>query len=175
MRRLATLLALIVATLAALVPVPIPRRTGYRMRFTAVRVGGAPLPCVSPQGRGVFGLAVLTKERIHSSHDAAFGSHAGREERRWLCVTTADAVTVCTAHLGTRESIVASRANDAECAERRGVLTRYDEAGATVFGGDVNRRQSCASSSMWATEDAPAAHTDHDFFAAVGRLAVSSR
>jgi hypothetical protein len=175
------------------------RRTGYRMRFTAVRVGGAPLPCVDPGGRGAFGLAVLTKHRIRSSHDEAFRSHAGPEERRWLCVTTADAVSVCTAHLGTRESVVAGRANDAECSELRGVLARYDEGGATVFGGDLNRRHPCAPSGMWAAEDVSAAqlpgvqhiygslrlrrpsarvagagHTDHDFFLAAGTLPVAS-
>jgi endonuclease/exonuclease/phosphatase family metal-dependent hydrolase len=135
------------------------RRTGYRMRFTAVLVGGAPLPCVEPGRRGVFGLAVLTKERIRSSHDAAFGSHVGPEERRWLCVATADAVNVCTAHLGTRGSNVASRANDAECAELRSVLARYDARGPAVFGGDVNRREPCAPSGMWVTDDTAAAQT----------------
>jgi endonuclease/exonuclease/phosphatase family metal-dependent hydrolase len=175
------------------------RRTGYRMRFAAVRVGGAPIPCVDPGRRGEFGLAVLTRDRIRSSYDEAFRSHAGLEERRWLCVTTADGVSVCTAHLGTRESVVAGRANDAECSELRNVLARYDEAGDTVFGGDVNRRAPCAPSGMWAAEDVSAAqlpgiqhiygslrlrrpsarvaaagHTDHDFFLAAGSLPGTS-
>src|SRR4051812_47078572 len=39
----------------------IARRTGYHLRFSTVTVGGSPLRCVRPRGRGVFGDAVLTK------------------------------------------------------------------------------------------------------------------
>ena len=169
----------------------IARRTGYRLRFAAVLFRGEPLPCVEPGGRGVFGLAVLTREAIRTSHDAAFAVHDGLEERRWLCVTTAGAMHVCTAHLGTRESAEAMRANDAECAELQDVLGRYDRVGTTVFGGDVNRQEPCAPATMWAREDSAATqvagiqhiygstsldqtsarvseatYTDHDFFVA---------
>lgn len=168
----------------------IARRTGYRLRFAAILVGGARLPCVEPGHRGVFGVAVLTRAPIAASHSRAFAAHAGAEERRWLCVTTAGARHVCTAHLSTRDSPAASRANDAECGELRAVLGRYDARGPTVFGGDMNRQAPCAPATMWATEDtvaaqlpgiqhiygsrsrsvrpfvqvAPANHTDHDFF-----------
>jgi endonuclease/exonuclease/phosphatase family metal-dependent hydrolase len=170
------------------------RRTGYRVRFAAVRVAGAPLPCVAPRHRGVFGLAVLTRDAVRSSRDQAFAAHAGSEARRWICATTSRA-TVCTAHLGTRGSAAERRANDSECAELRGVLARYDEAGTTVFGGDTNRRTPCAPAGMWARSDASASHlpgiqhvyggrsltdprarvaaatyTDHDFLAVTGRL-----
>lgn len=166
-------------------------RTGYQVRFTAVLFRGRPLPCVMPAGRGVFGLAILTKDRITSSHDEAFAIHADAEERRWMCATTAHAVSVCTAHLGTRGSTAGRRANDAECHQLRGVLAGYDEAGATMFGGDVNRQQRCSPASMWARHDtaaaqtrgiqhiygsasldepsarvAPATYTDHDYFLA---------
>lgn len=167
----------------------IARRTGYRLRFAAVLIRGEPLPCVAPGNRGVFGLAVLTRDDIRASDDRAFARHNGLEERRWLCVTTDRAISVCTAHLGTRESAAAIRANDAECAELGRVLARYDELGTTVFGGDVNRQEPCAPATMWtradtaatqtagiqhsygsATLDEPstrvaeATHTDHDFF-----------
>ena len=146
---------------------------------------------MKPAGRGVFGLAILTKDRITSSRDEAFTLHADVEERRWMCATTAHAVSVCTAHLGTRGSAAGRRANDAECRQLRGVLARYDEAGATVFGGDVNRQHRCSPATMWATAGhggrpdqghparlrqcalgapssrvAPATYTDHDFFLA---------
>ncbi len=175
----------------------IARRTGYRMRFTAVLVRGEPLPCVAPGRRGVFGLAVLTRERITTSHDQPFAGQAGPEERRWLCVTTARAISVCTAHLGIRESAEAVSANDAECAELRAILARYDEAGTTVFGGDVNRQEPCAPVGMWTGGDTAAAqvagiqhiygslslrgpaarvsaatYTDHDFFLVTGRAAL---
>jgi endonuclease/exonuclease/phosphatase family metal-dependent hydrolase len=167
------------------------RRTGYRMRFAAVLSEGAPVPCVRPGGRGVFGLAVLTEARVSAARDRAFEVHAGAEERRWLCVTTERRTTVCSAHLGTRDSAVARAFNDAECRELRTVLERYDGAGPTVFGGDVNRREPCAPVTMWTRDDtaagqlpgiqhvygstslgAPAArvatatYTDHDFLAA---------
>jgi endonuclease/exonuclease/phosphatase family metal-dependent hydrolase len=177
----------------------IARRAGYRMRFTAVLVRGEPLPCVAPVRRGVFGLAVLTRARITTSHDQPFAGQVGPEKRRWLCVTTARAISVCTAHLGTRESAEAISANDAECAELRAVLARYDGAGTTVFGGDVNRREPCAPDGMWTGGDTAAAqapgiqhiygslslhgpvarvsaatYTDHDFFLATGQAAVGS-
>jgi endonuclease/exonuclease/phosphatase family metal-dependent hydrolase len=173
----------------------IARRTGYQMRFAAVLFEGAQLPCVAPARRGVFGLAVLTKDAVRTSHDQAFAIHADAEERRWICATTVNAITVCTAHLGTRGSAEARRANDAECVELRGVLAGYDDAGTTVFGGDVNRHKPCAPATMWAEEDtaagqlpgiqhvygstsldgpsprvAVATHTDHDFFLTAGRL-----
>lgn len=173
------------------------RRVGYRMRFTAVLVHGEPLPCVAPARRGVFGLAVLTRERIRTSNDQPFAGQTGPEERRWLCVTTSRAISVCTAHLGTRDSAEATRANDAECAELRRVLARYDEAGTTVFGGDVNRQKPCAPDGMWTADDTVAAqlpgiqhiygslslhgpaagvsaatYTDHDFLLAVALAAL---
>jgi len=171
------------------------RRTGYHLRFAAVLVRGARIPCVSPRHRGAFGIAVLTKGPIRSSRDQAFAVHAGLEERRWICATTGRAITVCTAHLGTRGSVEARRANDGECAELQGVLTRYDRAGTTVFGGDVNRRAPCAPAAMWVTGDtaagqvpgiqhvygsttlhdpvarvAAATYTDHDFLLTAGSL-----
>lgn len=169
----------------------IARHTGYRIRFAPVLVRGAPLPCVDPTGRGVFGIAVLARDRIETSQSRAFSAPSGPEERRWLCATTARAETVCTAHLDTRGSAAATQANDLECTELRGVLAGYAAAGVTVFGGDVNRHEPCAPDTMWAREDvaatqapgiqhiygssspgvpsasvAGAAHTDHDYFAA---------
>lgn len=132
------------------------RRTGYRMRFSAVLSGGARVPCVRPGGRGVYGIAVLTKAAVRSAHDGAFEVHAGAEERRWLCVTTGRRTTVCSAHLDTRGSAVARVFNDAECSQLKAVLARYDEAGVTVFGGDVNRRDPCAPGTMWTRDDAAA-------------------
>ena len=175
-------------------------RTGYHLRFAAVRYGATDLSCVKPGGRGVFGIAVLTKAPIVSSDDRAFHVQTDFEQRRWVCASTTDAVTACTAHLSTRGSARARRTNDAECSELRGVLARYDAAGTTVFGGDVNRRASCAPSTMWATEDTAAAqssgiqhvygsaslaaptarvtaavHTDHDFLLTAGRLYARPR
>jgi endonuclease/exonuclease/phosphatase family metal-dependent hydrolase len=170
------------------------RRTGYHLRFSTVLVQGSPLPCVHPAGRGVFGLAVLTRDPIRGWHDQAFATQAGPEQRRWVCVTSARPVTVCTAHLGTRGSSRERRVNDGECAELEGVLARYGGLATTVFGGDLNRRQPCAPASMWATEDdaahqlpgiqhiygsgsltpstgdaRPATYTDHDFFGTAAR------
>jgi hypothetical protein len=170
------------------------RRTGYHARFTAVRVADASLPCVDPGGRGVFGLAVLSRDAISTWHDQAFATQTGSEQRRWICVTSARRVTVCTAHLGSRGSAVGRRVNDGECAELQGVLARYGAMATTVFGGDVNRQTPCAPAGMWATEDdaahqlpgiqhiygsddlgvptgevRPASYTDHDFFGTGGR------
>lgn len=173
----------------------IAAETGYHLRFATVIYNGAPLPCRNPGDRGVFGNAVLTKERIRESAEAAFESQFGSEERRWLCATTTRDVTACVTHLSTRGSDGARAANDGQCAELAQVLAGYAASGPTIFGGDVNRTDSCAAAGMWTLTDAeaeqapgiqhlygsaefrgprvevvPATYTDHDFAVAQARL-----
>jgi len=158
----------------------IARRTGYHARFSRVIYRGERLRCVRPGDRGLFGIAVLTRAAVERAESQDFEAQAGLERRRWLCVTTE--IDVCTAHLNTR-SPVEIAGNDAQCAELAALL-----AGRTaIFGGDVNRRDSCAPDGFWTRTDAaadqapglqhvygsgelrspaaevlPAAHTDHD-------------
>ncbi|HET7196214.1 MAG TPA: hypothetical protein VFI99_14615 [Nocardioides sp.] len=173
----------------------IARRTGYRLRFAAVSYRGAPIPCVDPGGRGVFGLAVLAKDTITSSHGRAFAIQTRGEQRRWLCATTVRNVTICTAHLSTRDSTGQRVANDGECRELHDVLARRQRGGATVFGGDMNRQRTCAPATMSTNRDsaatqsagiqhiyssmpldrsslrvAAATYTDHDFLFAASNL-----
>lgn len=176
----------------------IAEETGYQMRFATVIYRGAPFSCVKPGGRGVFGNAVLTKERITDAEDHAFVAQFGVEERRWLCATTARDLTVCTSHLSTRGSDGARAANDAQCAELASVLGGYQSERPTIFGGDVNRQDSCAAAGMWTLTDSsadqlpgiqhiyssgegfrspsvevePATYTDHDFLLAHSYLAA---
>ncbi len=133
--------------------VQIARRTRYHVRFVPVVYAGAPLPCVDPRGRGLFGLAVLTRRPVVSSESDAFRAQAELEERRWLCVSTADGIEVCTAHLETPTSRATDATNDAQCAELGVVLThRTSRFG--LFGGDLNRRGSCAPPGAWSRTDA---------------------
>jgi endonuclease/exonuclease/phosphatase family metal-dependent hydrolase len=173
----------------------IARRTGYHVRFTRVIYGGERLRCVRPGGRGLFGDAVLTKARIERSESQDFAAQAGPERRRWLCVTTT--VDICTAHLNTR-SRVEIAGNDAQCVELAALLARRASGRTVIFGGDVNRRRSCAPESFWTRTDrsagqAPglqhaygsgalrspsatvvaAAHTDHDVLLVRARLAAT--
>lgn len=175
----------------------IAAETGYQVRFATVIYRGTPFECVKPEGRGVFGNAVLTKERITASQDQPFTTQFGVEERRWLCATTARDATVCTAHLSTRGSDGARAANDAQCAELASTLARYHAMRPTIFGGDVNRQGSCAAPGMWTLTDSAASqapgiqhsygsdygfltptaeiqsatYTDHDYLHANTRLA----
>ena len=130
----------------------IARRTGYHLCFSRVVYRGKPLRCVRPGGRGLFGLAVLTEAGITSTDTHDFEAQAGIERRRWLCVTTRDDVDVCTAHLNTRTKIEVS-GNDAQCAELEALLARRAAAGSVAFGGDVNRRDSCAPVGVWTRTD----------------------
>ena len=164
----------------------IARRTGYHIRFSAVIYFGKLLPCVKPGGRGLFGDAVLVRAGVRSSENHAFAAQAGPEQRRWLCVLTRTGADVCTSHLASPD-ITEVAANQPQCAELRRVLARRAELGAVIFGGDVNRRGSCAPAGFWARSDAsarqdpgsqqvygvrafrspavrvvPAVHTDHD-------------
>jgi endonuclease/exonuclease/phosphatase family metal-dependent hydrolase len=160
----------------------IAKRTGYQFRFATVIYKGAPLACTTPGGRGEFGNAVLTKEAIKASEDEPYSVFSGVEQRRWLCVTTARGLDVCTSHLSTDGEAPGS-ANSTQCAELNKVLASRGRP--TIFAGDVNRHGSCAPQGDWtltdaaATQDAgiqhaygnlsspssevePTTHTDHD-------------
>jgi endonuclease/exonuclease/phosphatase family metal-dependent hydrolase len=165
----------------------IARRTGYHLRFSRVIYYGKPLPCIDPGGRGLFGDAVLTKAPIQSTDSQPFKTQVGPEQRQWLCVSTRVAVDVCTAHLASHETVEVA-ANAPQCAELTTILQRRAADGHTViFGGDLNRRGSCAPRSFWMRTDSsarqdpglqqvygtgalhspsarvvPATHTDHD-------------
>ena len=164
----------------------IARRTGYGLRFSKVIYLGRPLSCIQPSGRGVYGDAVLTRAAIESTDSHAFNAQEGIERRRWLCVNTRLPVEVCTAHLNTRLSDEVA-GNDAQCAELRALLARRAAGRTLIFGGDVNRRGSCAPAGFWTRTDSsahqaaglqqvygtgalrspsvdvvPATHTDHD-------------
>jgi endonuclease/exonuclease/phosphatase family metal-dependent hydrolase len=177
----------------------IASRTGYHLRFSRVIYLGEPLPCVRPGGRGLFGDAVLTKAAVESTDNQDFEAQAGIERRRWLCVATRVAVDVCTAHLNTRSAIEAP-GNDAQCAELTALLARRAAARTVIFGGDENRRQSCAPAGLWTRTDVsadqtpglqhvygsgafrsplaevvPATHTDHDFLLVRAHLTARHR
>jgi endonuclease/exonuclease/phosphatase family metal-dependent hydrolase len=164
----------------------IARQTGYHLRFSRVIYRGERLPCVRPGGRGLFGDAVLTKAAVGRTDNHDFRAQAGIERRRWLCVTTRARIDVCTAHLNTRSTVEAA-GNDAQCVEVAALLARRAKAHTVIFGGDVNRRSSCAPDGAWTRTDSvarqaaglqhvygsgalrsptaqvvPAAHTDHD-------------
>jgi endonuclease/exonuclease/phosphatase family metal-dependent hydrolase len=173
----------------------IARRTGYHLRFSAVIYFGKLLPCVKPGGRGLFGDAVLVRDAIERSANHAFKAQAGPEQRRWLCVSTRRGVDVCTSHLASPE-IEEAAANQPQCAELRAILAGRAAARTVIFGGDVNRRPSCAPPGFWSRTDesgrqdpgsqqvygtatlrspsarvVPAVHTDHDVLLVTAHLA----
>jgi endonuclease/exonuclease/phosphatase family metal-dependent hydrolase len=164
----------------------IARRTGYHLRFGRVIYGGKLLPCIKPGGRGLFGDAVLTRAAVESAEAGAFKTQAGREQREWLCVSTRVGVEVCTAHLASSEPGEVA-ANAPQCAELKALMALRAVAHTVIFGGDVNRRSSCAPHGFWTRTDRfarqdpgsqqvygtgalrspspqvlPAKHTDHD-------------
>jgi endonuclease/exonuclease/phosphatase family metal-dependent hydrolase len=136
----------------------IARRTGYYLRFTRVIYLGERLSCVQPGRRGFFGNAVLTRAAIESTDSQDFEAQAGIERRRWLCVTTRVDVDVCTAHLNTRTTIEVA-GNDAQCPELTALLERRAATRTVIFGGDVNRRPSCAPDGFWTRTDRSAGQT----------------
>jgi hypothetical protein len=135
----------------------IAQETGYDYRFTTVIYGGGPLECTNPEGRGVYGNAVLTDGMITATQEGAFGAQLGKEERRWLCVEDDKAVQACTAHLSVAGSPAQASINTAQCEELTGILGRDGQDQATIFAGDVNRQGPCAPAGFWATSDAAAA------------------
>ncbi len=174
----------------------IARRTGYHLRFSIVIYGGGPFRCIRPGDRGVFGDAVLTKDSIEGSESHAFEAQTDIERRRWLCVTTRVDIDVCTAHLSERTPIEVA-ANDGQCNELKALLARRGATRSVIFGGDVNRRPSCAPPGFWTRTDRsatqtpglqhvygtgalsaplvevlPATHTDHDVLLVRAHLAA---
>jgi endonuclease/exonuclease/phosphatase family metal-dependent hydrolase len=174
----------------------IARRTGYHLSFSTVIYGAGPLRCIRPRGRGVFGDAVLTKAAIESSDSQAFQAQTDIERRRWLCVTTRVGVDVCTAHLSERTPTEVA-GNDGQCDELTALLKRRAAVRTVIFGGDLNRRSSCAPAGFWVRTDGlarqdpglqqvygagalrspssqvvPAAHTDHDILLVRAQLAL---
>jgi endonuclease/exonuclease/phosphatase family metal-dependent hydrolase len=133
----------------------IARRTGYHLRFSRVIYKGKRLPCIRPGGRGVFGDAILTEAAIDTTVSQAFEAQAGPERREWLCASTRSGVDVCTAHLASPQADEAA-ANEPQCVELRAVLARRAATRAVMFGGDVNRRSSCAPFGFWTRTDASA-------------------
>lgn len=131
------------------------RRVGYHLRFERVRYAGAPLPCVDPRGRGLFGDAVLTRAAVVGFETRAFTAQSDLEERRWLCATTGRGVDICTAHLETPHTSAAATARDAQCAELADVLAARPSR-AFVFGGDLNRVVPCAPPGTWMRTDSAA-------------------
>ncbi len=173
----------------------IAQRTGYHLRFSRVIYRGERLRCVRPGGRGLFGDAVLTEAAIETTDNDDFEAQVGIERRRWLCVSTRVEVDVCTAHLNTRSATEVA-GNDAQCLELAALLARRASARTVIFGGDVNRRDSCAPDGLWTRTDSsaeqapglqhvygsgtlrspsaevvPATHTDHDVLLSVRTFA----
>ena len=121
-----------------------------------------------------------------STDSRPFQAQADIERREWLCVTTRVDIDVCTAHLATREPDEVA-ANGPQCAELGALLARRAATRTVIFGGDLNRRPSCAPAGFWTRTDRsahqkpgiqqvygtgalrspsaeviPAKHTDHD-------------
>ena len=101
---------------------------------------------------------------------------------------------MCTAHLNTRSTIEVA-GNNGQCAELAALLARRVAAHTVAFGGDVNRRHSCAPDGVWTLTDRsadqapgiqhvygsgalrspsaevlPATHSDHDILLVRARL-----
>lgn len=134
----------------------IARRTGYHARFSHVMYYGRAFSCIKPVGRGLFGDAILTKAPIESVDSRPFEAQAGPEQRQWLCVSTRVGVDVCTAHLASHERVEWA-ANAPQCAELGALLARRAATRAVIFGGDLNRRPSCAPRGFWTRTDTSSA------------------
>jgi endonuclease/exonuclease/phosphatase family metal-dependent hydrolase len=174
--------------------VRIAERTGYHRRFATVLYGGRPLPCRGPSERGVFGNALLTAAEITATVDRRFSAQSiDPEQRRWLCVTTAQRVSVCTTHLSSPSEVRTAVLR--QCAEAAELLAVRARRGPTIAAGDMNRLGSCAPAGMWThtdsggaqkpgvqhaygsahlravtSESLPARYTDHDFLHVKARL-----
>ena len=134
----------------------IAARTAYHVRFVPVHYAGAPLRCLDPGGRGLFGHAVLTRRPIVRSESGIFDAQAELEERRWLCVSIRDGVDVCTAHLEKPDTPATRKPRTRTSVRSLGQVLARRVSRFTLFGGDVNRLESCAPPGSWSRTDAAA-------------------
>jgi endonuclease/exonuclease/phosphatase family metal-dependent hydrolase len=130
-------------------------RTGMFVSFANVISFGAALPCRNPDGRGLFGNAVLTRSVPVQVESRAFESQVGQEQRRWICVTGQDGVTVCGAHLavGAGPGTRSAASQDAQCLEFGEVLRTRAADSAVIASGDMNRQTGCAPTGFWTLRD----------------------
>jgi hypothetical protein len=137
----------------------IAERTGMYVSFANVLGFGADLPCVKPGGRGFFGNAVLTRSAPVQVESQPYESQFGQEQRRWICVTGQDRVTVCGTHLALGAGAgTPSQANqDAQCVEFGDVMRARAADRTVIASGDMNRQTSCAPAGFWALRDEDAA------------------
>jgi endonuclease/exonuclease/phosphatase family metal-dependent hydrolase len=172
----------------------IAAETGFHARFAPMASRGFPIRCVNPGGRGVYGIAVLTRANITASVGHPYADQDDVEQRRWLCATT-DETGVCATHLDIRGWARVDGVNDAQCDEFRQVLQRLAADHPVIAGGDMNRDDPCPAPGMqvrtdsgagqdpgkqhvYATTDfvapetriVPMAHTDHDALVVTSRL-----
>lgn len=124
--------------------------TGYDFEFGTVIYNGGELACKPPEGRGVFGIAVLTKADITATEGAAYEAQQGSEERRWLCVETTDDVRACTTHLAVGSQV---ETNQAQCEEFTSLLADLPRRDAAIVGSDFNRQEPCTPLGAWSERD----------------------
>jgi endonuclease/exonuclease/phosphatase family metal-dependent hydrolase len=130
---------------------------GYAARFAPVDAGsGLPIRCRTPSGRGVYGIAVLSRAPVTHSHDTRYDSQDGIEDRQALCVTTAQEITVCGTHLTLRLPQPVGKVNEAQCRELANLLAHRRRHGPLLASGDMNRTEPCAPPGMWTRTDAAA-------------------
>lgn len=135
----------------------IAAETGYQARFAAVPSYVLGDDCIDPGGRGVYGIAVLTKSNVTASAERPFlAQDPSMEQRHWLCVTTAQA-GICSTHLEIRGRERLDTVNDQQCIEFAAVLARQATDRPVVAGGDLNRDEPCAAPGMWVQTDRAAA------------------
>jgi endonuclease/exonuclease/phosphatase family metal-dependent hydrolase len=133
----------------------IAQHTGMHASFANVIYGGAELPCRDPGGRGFFGNAVLTRSAPVQVESQPYESQFGQEQRRWICVTGDDRVTVCGTHLAVGGAAgTPNQANqDAQCVEFGQVLQTFAADHTVIASGDMNRQTSCAPAGFWTLRD----------------------
>jgi endonuclease/exonuclease/phosphatase family metal-dependent hydrolase len=163
----------------------IAERTHMYVSFADVSSFGSVLSCRNPDGRGEFGNAVLTRSAPVQVESRPFESQFGQEQRRWICVTGPDQVTVCGAHLavGVGNATLSQASQDAQCVEFGEVLRIHAADHAVIASGDMNRQGSCAPDGFWtlrdddATQDSGIQHVygEADAFARPSRNHLSAR
>jgi hypothetical protein len=141
----------------------IARQTGYHARFSRVIYRGELLRCVRPGGRGLFGIAVLTRAAVERADSQDFAAQARLERRR-----CAELATLLERRAGAHTVIFGGDVNRRDACAPDGFWSRTDASAGQAPG--LQHVYGSGALRSPAADVVPAAHTDHDVLFVAAQL-----
>ena len=133
----------------------IARRTGYHLRFSGVIYRGERLPCADRPAADSSVTRCSPRQRSRAP-TATTSRRSPASSGADGCASPPESTSTCAPPTWATRSPIDVAGNDAQCVELAVLLARRAVARTVIFGGDVNRRPSCAPARPWTRTDASA-------------------